>query len=479
LLSIGGDVVGSSGLGSGLIYDNGNNGSIGTLKIGGALKGGSGDYSGEIWLTKIGSLQIGGSLIGSTGADSGFVKVSKIGPVSVGGDLKGGAGVDSGSIQASVSLGNTKIGGSLIGGSGVKSGFLSSGAITGVSTGTGPSISIGGGIIGGSDEYAGTLSGSAFSSISVHDSLTGGTGVRSGAILASSVGSITLGGSIVGGSGVNNGSTPNDGLLGVSGAIMVTGSLGNLKIAGDVTGAGSSTTDISKTGFISANHIGTLAIGGSLVAGAKGNSSLTDSGAIRVGRDIGSLSIGGDLRGNATNPAIVSAGGFRFLSSSAKTDVAINRVIIGGDMTRAAILAGYTDGTATSWGTESDPHAQINSVIINGNLTASSIAAGVSAGTDQAFGTGDDKALDGPLIDFSRIISTISSVVVRGHVLAENPEPMGNFGIVSKHVVAVSIAGQPEPLIDGPQNDTNYLALGDPAASTSIREIAPESSPSL
>ena len=107
-------------------------------------------------------------------------------------------------------------------------------------------------------------------------------------------------------------------------------------------------------------------------------------------------------------------------------------------------------------------------LVLAAALTAAAAGMSIAVGLTWRFKLGHHRVLD-----------FTPSLAWAPPVLAENPEPMGNFGIVSKHVVAVSIAGQPEPLIDGPQNDTNYLALGDPAASTSIREIAPESSPSL
>ena len=100
-------------------------GIIRTLQIDGALLGGSGPGSGQIFFTgRINNAEIG-RIVGGSGANSGLLigssaSLSQIGNLHVIGSVKGGAGDGSGVVNAPL-LGTMRIG-SIVGGEGVGSG---------------------------------------------------------------------------------------------------------------------------------------------------------------------------------------------------------------------------------------------------------------------------------------------------------------------------------------------------------------------
>src|SRR5581483_5081984 len=396
--------------------------SIDTVKIGGSITGGKQSFSGGILSSgSIHSVLVGGDVTGGAGDSSGRIGAKSINNVQIGGNLKGDVGVDSGEISITTSIGTAKIQGDIIGGSGSSSGRL-------VASGAMNTITIGGNI-------------------------TGGTSTDTGEILSiGSIGSLHIGGNVQGGSG------------GTSGVIFSGGALGPATIDGDLIGGNAnSSSEVKNTGYIQAGHITNLTVNNVTAGSNAGSGGIANAGAIRATQDIDTLTINGNLTGTATNNAIISAAGFGFNAVFSGADVAINSLTIKGNMDRAEILAGYgVDGTAANHrGTLSDGSAQIGTVHISGNMSASSIAAGVSAGSDGKFGTGDETV--GTKV-ISSILAKIAAVIVDGTATGSGNNSE-HFGIEAELIDAASINGVSEPLTSGAHNDD--IAIGN----LDIREV--------
>ncbi len=240
-----------------------------------------------------------------------------------------------------------------------------------------------------------------------------------------------------------------------TGTISVFGLLDHTAIQGNVVGSSSGTVKLTNTGYIQADGIGAMTIGGALIAGNAGGGGLDTSGAIRSTVAIWSLTVG-SLVGNATNPAIISAVGQTNQPATATTDVAITNLTVKGAATYGDILAGYStdtqNGTAPL-GTGVSADAQIGTVTIDGNFTATNIIAGVQAGAT-GFGTAGSSALSGSgVMDLPSIISKISRIVIGGTV-----KPPSNtadyYGIAAQYIVSASYGGTKVNLTPGADNDT-------------------------
>ena len=113
-----------------------------------------------------------------------------------------------------------------------------------------------------------------------------------------------------------------------SGQIFSKGALAALKITGNVVGGSAvADNDLHQSGYVEAKRIGLLTIRGSLLAGFDFTiGTFGDNGAIRVADDIGKATFG-NIIGNFTNPAIVSARG---KAVQTKTDLAIGKLTVKG-----------------------------------------------------------------------------------------------------------------------------------------------------
>ena len=167
----------------------------------------------------------------------------------------GGTGGSAGYIRSLTSMGDVTIGGDLRGANTSGNGF--GGAI--LTPGSMGKLKIGGDVIGGPDVGCGTVDAGSIKSVSVGGSLKGNYGLRSGSIsaLSGSIGAVTIGGDVIGGVGDSSGSVrAADGNIGSvtlrgdlkggngpqAGSIMASspagthGTLGVVKIGGDVSG---------------------------------------------------------------------------------------------------------------------------------------------------------------------------------------------------------------------------------------------------
>lgn len=400
-VTIGGSLIGGAGSSDGFI---GSGGSMGAVRVGGSVQGGDAEYSGSIFCGgSMASLTIGGSLIGGAGNNGGRINtVGAMGPVQVGGNVQGGTGGAAGFILSGSTLASLTVGGSLLGGN--------------------------------------IASGGAMGAVQIKGNVQGGAGESTGGILsASTLTSVTIGGSLIGGP------------FSDSGAIRSLAALGALRIAGNIQGGSAAAGDLERTGYVEAQRIGTLVIGGSLIAGVNNTvGTFQNNGAIRVADDIGKARIG-NLIGNSTNPVILSARGRA--APSATTDLAIGKLTVKGRVDFAQILAGFDP-----LGSAANADAQIGPVVVGGDWIASSIVAGALPGDDGFFGNDDlnEGKMTAPGVkDEASVSSRIASLTIGGQALGTQGGA-DHFGMVAERVGALSIGGTIIPLSAGNSND-DYL----------------------
>ncbi|MGC3989629.1 MAG: Calx-beta domain-containing protein [Chthoniobacteraceae bacterium] len=476
-----GSIVGGTDGNSGEITGGSKSSVTDTLTVGSITGGGS--SSGVILIHDINDLKVTNDITGGTGDDSGKVVVGgTLTTLNVGGKIKGEAGDRSGEVYAGT-LGTATVTGSITAGAGDYSGGIFAGSITtklsvGAVTGeTGETTT--------TDQKTTTVNsglqagiiyvwGNA-AEIDVTASVTGGEGSESGSIEAGSIDTLSIGGSVIGGSGTKTGRIYTSGNLGVaatttsaalatpttgtvtiggnvsgstgddSGEIMVGGTLSQFTLSGDLVGGNNLNTTgaVFNTGYIQAAHIGDLTIGGNVNVGTDSGGGLDNSGAIRATYEINSITVDGSLEGSATNAVIISAGGQQHvdLKASTPSDIAINSVTIKGSMSYAEILAGYsTDATASNHrGSAVSADAQIGTVTVKQDFTGSSIVAGATPGGDTYFGNSGTNVTDTKITslpDYSKIVSSIASVIIGGTVSSGTGT---SYGIVAQQVIAVSV----------------------------------------
>jgi hypothetical protein len=317
-----------------------------------------------------------------------------------------------------------KIGGSLNGGAGANSGFIGSQFDMG-------SVNIQGDVRGGAGQFSGTI-------------ITFGT-LTTSANLAS----VTIGGSLIGGSAALN-----------SGTILVAGDLTTLAITGNIRGGSASgAASLTRSGYVQAIRIGTMTIGGSMIAGTDNTSgTFSENGAISVTNDIGTATIRGSLIGNATHSVVIMARGQRV--PTATTDLAIGQMTVNGRVEFSRILAGYD-----VFGTPRNADAQIGPVIVGHDWIASDLVAGAVAGADGRFGTQDDAKMPGVngingFKDVATLSSRITSVTIGGQAFG-TPASGDNFGIVAQNVGSFRVKGglTTFPLLTGNGNDSFLIGL--------------------
>jgi hypothetical protein len=210
------------------------------------------------------------------------------------------------------------------------------------------------------------------------------------------------------------------------------------------------------SGFVGARRIRRFTLGGSLFAGQRNDlpghppAPFLNNGAIRVDDDLGAVLIKGNLIGNSTNPAIISARGQA--EPPATADLAIASLRVLGQVEHGLILAGYD-----RLGHAVNADAQIGTVTVGGDWTASNLAAGATAGFNGFFGDADDSKLSGVGIkDETLVVSRVTRVTIGGEVRG-TPGPGGltpdHYGIVAENIGSVTIRGDPLALTSGTGND--------------------------
>jgi len=438
-----GNIIGGSASGSGTINGDSTTGArIVSLKILGDLTGGTGtssapgDNSGQVIASRIDKIVVG-SIHGGTGLASGLIRaVDVVKQVIVRGDVVGGGtgfstpGPNESAVGGAIlgaKIGSVKIGGDLIGSAAANGGAIFSESSIG-------SVSIGGNVVGGEGQGTGSVRAEGTirrvkigtAGVAESGDVSGGAGVQSGRVLGENLKTVQVFGSILGGTGDR------------SGGVIADVRLTKVRIGENVVGGDAQLNKTLVTsGFVFAESIGDLVLGGSLVAGKNLGGSLASSGAIRAAKTIESLAIRGGIDGDVTNAAVISGG--------AKGGIAFRKIVIGGDVDHAEILAGYdlNNNVQAPRGTPSSPDARIGSIKIGGDVEALNIVAGVAAGADNRFGTPDDLLIRGTgTTDTPSLISRIASVIIRGAIVP-NSDP---YGIVAQHVVSVKVGAPAVPL---------------------------------
>jgi hypothetical protein len=384
-------------------------GPLGKLVVRGDLSGAGIAVTGDLEPDngRIGIVRVAGSLIG-TGVDaSGAITATgDIVSVFVGGSLRGSTGDLSGTILSGGRLSFVTIIGSTIGGDGERSGFIQGNDSIG-------SVFIGSDLRGGEAENSGTIrSTGKIKSVFVGGSVEGSTGASSGSIIAGkNIGSVNISESLRGGSGIRSGSI----------ATTDGGDIRLVKIGGSLEGGTNDLTGIFST------------------------------------RNIGTVKIADEIRGNGTTPVNILALGVSDPPSVADLP-SIGNVQVGGSVQRAEILAGYTLAREAS-----NPDAVIQRVFVGGNWIASSIAAGVDP-VDGQFGNDDDvKILE--ITDPAGVHSSIAKIVIRGQALGTptvsgSPSASDHYGFVAEQIVRLRVGSVAYQLNPGPNNDLSGIAIG-------------------
>lgn len=475
-MKIGGSVRGAGGETSGGILSNG---AIGLLSVGGDVLGGAGLTSGKISAAMIKTAQIGGSLKGGGADETGQLSASAtLGRVTILGDVVGGAGKFGGNVFAGTSIASLKISGGVSGGLGDSSGRVFTAKLS--------ALEVGLNVQGGVGDDSGEVLALNLVKGAIGVDLKGGAGDASGSVIAGLIGNLTVHRSVVGGAGDHTGFIAADlatvfgktsqfvtavgiGTLAVtndvqggagnhSGEILTSGTLASAKIGGALLGGNvNKATDVTQSGYIEARHITKLTVGAMVGGSNSGAGGISSSGSIRATQDIDTLNVVTNILGTAEDNVIISAVGFPSQAASATTDLAIKTITVGGSVTRTEILAGYdTAASGTNHrGVLTNGDAQIGAVHL-GSIAASSIVAGVNAGANKFFGDATDTA--GP-DKIAAIVSKIASVIVDG-TAAGSTNGNENFGMVAQFVQSVKVNGTALKL--------NPAASDDPAPGVAI-----------
>jgi hypothetical protein len=224
-----------------------------------------------------------------------------------------------------------------------------------------------------------------------------------------------------------------------SGSVICLGPMKSLRVKGSLTsGGGEWSGSVYAAG--AAGAIRSLRVDGSVVGGTHAFTGIV------VGRTLGKLTVGADVRGAAL-PVRILAGG-EPEPSSEKAAVAIGSVKVGARVEAAEILAGWDAGRNPV-----NADVQIGKVLVSGDWVASTLAAGTDPGT-LSFGDADDR----PIAEggSAAIRSRIGSVTVRGAV-SGTATAGDHFGFVAAEIGAFRVGGRRLALAKGAGND-------DPAA---------------
>lgn len=431
-VTIKGNFLGGEGQQSGTIEADGK---IGTVSILGSIIGGhsgteSNDRSGFLHSdTGFGTITIKGNVSGGTQQSSGVISTSgNVTALTVTGSVQGGkAGTLNGAIEIGGSVGMLRIGGDIAGGDSEQSGYVKIG-------GTAASVSLGGSVKGGTAFNSGVLSfgTDALDSVAlltIGRDIRGSSGENSGVVESTGpILSATVKGSLLGGSGDSSGAIRSEGFIKL---LTVSGSL----IGGDL--AVDATQDLVESGYVEAARIGAFTLGGSIVTGTNYNATfdLVNSAAIRSANDINTLTIKGSIEGNTDALALITARGQAVLVQDALTDIAINKLTVGGRVSHANILAGYDlndDITAA----DANPNAQIVAVTVGNDWIASNLLSGIKLSAN--LGDGNDALASG--VDNPDIDAKIGSILIKGSI-AGTATAGDHYGFVAQWIPVFQLGG--------------------------------------
>ena len=375
-----------------------------------------------------------------------------IGPVTIGGSLLGSSDANSGSISGANGLGAVKIAGSIIAQGSPGNDASGDGSAGIFSGGLIKSVTVGGSIIGGVDpdpsdatsfgSNSGSIAGEGIGFIKIGHDLVGGSAPGSGQIQTlGPIPSISIGGSLLGGAGHN------------SGRIFSAMTLAKITIGGDLRGGDANGYDLVGTGAIEADRIGSLTVGGSIIAGKVENGgTLVRSGFVNATHDLGSVVVRGSLVGNADNLVRITASGEA--APTPTRDLAMKSVFIGGNVDHAWILGGVDEQSVGNNAT-----AQIGTVTVRGDWTASFLGTGLTS-TDGYFGDKNDAPLG------IATISKIATIVIGGQVAGQVMDIGATSGFAAPEIGSFRYHGIALALTPGSGNDTFALNNAHPVGPT-------------
>ncbi len=163
-----------------------------------------------------------------------------------------------------------------------------------------------------------------------------------------------------------------------------------------------------------------LRVGGSLASFTSG---AVSGSLVRAGNDLGAVTVASLL------DSTISARGQAVPGS--RTDLAIAKVTVAGNVTNSEILAGYNLG-----GVAVNADAQVGAVVVGGEWRASSLAAGVADVEGDGFGDADDRLIGTGGV--TALVARIAEVTVKGGVFGtaadsgEDPEATDHYGFVAQ-----------------------------------------------
>lgn len=432
-------------------------GSIGKLTIGGTLSGtisftshlgnavigaidgsGTGSDIGEIegnlnTNSTIGSIKVLGAITGGSSGQSGLILASRIGSIDVG-SIVGGSGSESGLVFAQNGIGSVLVRGSISGGSAssADSNGISGGAIA--TFGAINKVHVMGDIVGAGAQGSGSILGlgaAGIGSVTVDGNIRGGGGANSGDIeSAGSLGMVKVGGSVIGGSGADSGEISARGnatgvsILGFltggagssSGAVKISGVLGQLQVGKARPGFDPYATVNSITGStgassgeVSAAIIGKAAIHGNILGGSGAGSGSIQS----TFGSISSLVVDGGLLGasGAKSGFISAAGAIGSLQVGVSGAAGRSeQSLLGGSGANSGEIAAGSIGTGTIFGSLQGGTANFTGGIdVTGAIGTLHIAGGITGGDSNGTSTTDTGFVSA---------STIKTINVDGNITA-------------------------------------------------------------
>jgi hypothetical protein len=265
-------------------------------------------------------------------------------------------------------------------------------------------------------------------------------------------------------------------------AVEVDGTLGRVAIDGDLTGELSSGAILleailegrgadprvgggTPVGAFNANAVGTFNVGGDM-----------NGGSVTSGGDIGNVNVGEDLHGGAVaasgqikrvkivgkligddpaTPALIAALA-KVDSTKPAGAVALNTMLVRGDVENALVLLGYQKQPPQDDGADRylarNPDASAGKVTVNGDWSASSLVAGIFDTTHDGFGQ-NDAPIAGD--QTANILGRIASVVIKGTATG-SAAPGDHYGITAEKIGKLSINGD-KIALSGSQNDNILL----------------------
>ena len=478
-------------------------GHLNSLYVGGDVVGGDTDFSGSILTGRdIGTAIVLGNLRGGAGDQSGALfSGENFGSLRVGGSFRGGLGWQSGHMDAlNGDIGEVRVRGSLVGGGGLESGAISSALIRVVPFGDGgvffneinePPTNIGLVYVGGSVTDTGVLSFGTLRDLQVCGSLfdarvlsSSGSSrtvtihgeAEAGEIQLSNIDRLTIGGNARARAGIAGTQIT---ILGEMKHLFIGGDFGSefpnalsfltvdfgitdtFKIRGDVDGALIQLADLRRgeiggdfrggsamrSGSFTANTLGVLTIGGSVVAGTAAH-----TGELLLGEIRGSLSIGRDFAGQVDHRAVLVV--VDVFSNGARENI-----FIGGSIRFADLLFGY-EGAAVP----AHSIAQIGTLAVGGDWVASNLSVGIHPSNDGVLGTADDRYSDP---NPTTPPPSLGRLEIGGRIMGTANSADG-FGIAAGRIGQLIIEGRGRPFVPSAGNDS--FALGSPG-DIPLREV--------